>query len=209
MDLVCKPKSTLREKIKNSSVQYFRNSRACNLFSRRRDSDTHCASPRAITRRSAGIFCTLFQPSFIPTYGTKFALWASRNPGQADFASFDQGNAVNVSRRFFGPWNVLSREREIYARNVTGIRWPTDIFGRSGVKLHVFTLTMQNFARFRAVIRHTVPLTFLVIMPERKPRTWMACVNPVLHYCNYNSRQAAATRAYVTFLSIFIFLVDF
>lgn len=47
----------------------------------------------------------------------------------------------------------MSRKREIYARNVTGLRRPA-IFGRAPVKLHAFTLTMREFGRFRAPVHH-------------------------------------------------------
>lgn len=87
--------------IKNSQAQFSKLASIdiCNLFLR--DSYTRCAFPYAIKRR---IFCTLFQPSLISTNGARFALWASRNPGQADFASFGRGNAVNV------PGDFLARE---------------------------------------------------------------------------------------------------
>lgn len=146
---------------------------------------------------AVNFLCALFQPSFISTNGTGFALWASRNPGQADFVSFSRGNAVNVSSDFLARacvharvrGDVVSRKREIYARNVTGIRRPA-IFGKTPVKLHIFTLTMQKFGQFRAPVHHDMALTSRTIMPERKPED----VNGVKSFSLYNICHNCSSR---------------
>lgn len=97
----------------------------------------------ALFRDYAVNFPALFQPSFIRerTNGINFALCADPESGSGGFCEL---RAKETRLTLPAIFRVMSRKREIYARNVTGISGVRAIFGRRSAKLHVFTV---NYAK--------------------------------------------------------------
>lgn len=94
--------------------------------------------------RLRGEFSALFQPSLISMErNTVCLLYGRAESGSNGFRKFrSRGNAVNVPSDF----SARDVASEIYARNVTGIRWP--IFDRlPGEVAHIY----GNYAKVRAI----------------------------------------------------------
>jgi len=126
--------------IKNSQAQHFWHSHLCNLFSRRRDRDTHCAFPWL-----RGEFSDALSTVTYSRMDERDKLCFMRGSGirvRRILRATSQGNERLTLPAIFR--RVMSREREIYARNVTGIRGVRAIFGRRSAKLLVFTV---NYAK--------------------------------------------------------------